>query len=150
MRLIWAVLSAVFLGAEALSLGLVSIWFALGALCALLAEVFGAPPWLQIVLFIAVSAATLAMTRPLVKKFINGKTQATNADRALGMKAVAREDIDNLAGAGTVSLDGKIWSARSADGGTIPAGATVRVERIEGVKLIVRPDAAPAGSMAKQ
>ena len=150
MRLIWAVLSAVFLGAEALSLGLVSIWFALGALGALLAEVLGAPPWLQIVLFIAVSAATLAMTRPLVKKFINGKTQATNADRALGMKAVAREDIDNLAGAGTVSLDGKIWSARSADGGTIPAGATVRVERIEGVKLIVRPEVATAGSMAKQ
>ena len=139
MRLIWAVLSAVFLGAEALSLGLVSIWFALGALSALLSEVLGAPPWLQIVLFILISAATLALTRPLVRKYINGRAQATNADRALGMEAVTKEDIDNLAGSGTVSLDGKLWSARSAGGEMIPAGATVRVERIEGVKLIVRP-----------
>ena len=139
MRLVWAVLSAVFLGAEALTLGIVSIWFALGALSALVAEALGAAAWLQVVLFAVVSAAALALTRPLVKKYINGRTQATNADRAVGMEAIVQERIDNLAGAGTVRVDGKLWSARSAGGEYIPSGATVRVERIEGVKLIVSP-----------
>ncbi|MBR1659759.1 MAG: NfeD family protein [Oscillospiraceae bacterium] len=138
MRIFWAVLSAVFLGTEAISLGVTSIWFALGALAALVAEVLGAPVWLQALLFAAVSAGTLALTRPLVKKYINGRTQATNADRVIGMRAVVREDIDNLSGAGTVAVDGKLWSARSADGGPVKAGTTVRVQRIEGVKLIVR------------
>ena len=57
----------------------------------------------------------------------------------IGMEAIVQERIDNLAGAGTVRVDGKIWSARSAGGEYIPSGATVRVERIEGVKLIVSP-----------
>ena len=139
MRIFWAVLAAVFLGAEAISLGITSIWFALGALSALLVEVLGGPVWLQAVCFGAVSAATLALTRPLVKKFINSKTQATNADRVVGMRAVVKEAIDNLAGTGAVAVDGKLWSARTADGAPVGEGTTVRVERIEGVKLIVTP-----------
>ena len=137
MILFWAAATVVFIVVELATVGLASIWFALGALCALIAAALGAKLWLQIVLFFVVSVITLILTRPLVKKYINGKTHATNADRVLGMTAVVKEAVDNLAGTGAVFADGKVWSARSADGAPIEPGTLVTVREIQGVKLIV-------------
>ena len=137
MILFWAAATVVFIVVELATVGLASIWFALGALCALIAAALGAKLWLQIVLFFVVSVITLILTRPLVKKYINGKTHATNADRVLGMTAVVKEAVDNLAGTGAVFADGKVWSARSADGAPIEPGTLVTVQEIQGVKLIV-------------
>lgn len=139
MIIFWAVATVAFIVIELATIGITSIWFAIGSLCALIAALLGAPLWLQIVWFAVISAATLILTRPLVKKYINGKTQPTNADRVIGMRAVVREEINNLAETGAVLADGKIWSARSADDENIPLGTLVAVKEIRGVKLIVVP-----------
>ena len=130
---------AVFLAAELATVGLTSIWFALGSAVSLVSALLGAALWLQIACFVVVSAAALVLTRPLAKKFINSRAQPTNADRVLGAEALVRERIDNLEETGAVAVDGKVWTARSADGGVIEPGVIVTVERIDGVKLIVVP-----------
>ena len=133
----WAVAVVAFVILELATVGLASIWFALGALCALIAALLGAQLWLQIVWFAIVSIATLLLTRPLAKKYINSKTMATNADRVIGRRAVVKERIDELAGTGAVLADGKMWSARTVDGSTAEPGDVVTVREIRGVKLIV-------------
>ncbi len=135
----WAVAVVAFIILELATVGLASIWFALGALCALIAALLGAPLWLQIVWFVIISVATLLLTRPLAKKYINSKTMATNADRVIGRRAVVKERIDELAGTGAVLADGKMWSARTTDGSAVDPGAIVTVREIRGVKLIVAP-----------
>lgn len=140
----WAVAVIAFVILELATVGLASIWFALGALCALIAALLGAPVWLQIVWFVIVSVATLLLTRPLAKKYINSKTMATNADRVIGGKAVVKERIDELAGTGAVLADGKMWTARTADGSVAEHGDIVTVLEIRGVRLIVAPERADA------
>ena len=142
MIVFWGVTAIIFLVVELATYGLTSIWFAIGALCALLTAVLNAPAWLQIVWFAVISAATLLITRPLAKKYVNSRTQPTNADRVIGTKATVRETVDNRAGTGTVFADGKLWTARSAEDETYPAGTVVIIQKIEGVKLIV--SAAPS------
>lgn len=123
---------------EALTVGLVTIWFAVGALAALISSLFGGPLWLQILLFIVVTAVTLVTTRPLVKKYFSKNShKPTNADMVLGKEAQVTEEINNLQGTGAVKCDGKEWTARSEDGEVIPAGEIVTAVKIEGVKLIV-------------
>lgn len=135
----WGICIVVFLIIEGVTVGLTSIWFALGALASLIAAILDVPIWLQVFFFIAVSLVSLLLTRPLAKKFINTKVHPTNADRCIGQECAVTETIDNLSATGTVTLDGKVWSARSATGVPISSGSRVRVVRIEGVKLIVAP-----------
>lgn len=146
MSIVWVVLMVVFLVVEAATAGLTCIWFAVGSLAALIAALFDAQLWLQIVWFLVISFVTLYFTRPLVKKYVNSRSQPTNADMVIGKEALVTEDIDNVEATGTVSVGGKVWTARSADGGRIKSGAVVSVLRIEGVKLIVEP--VPAQSQA--
>ena len=91
--------------------------------------------------------AVLLATKPLVKKYLRPRIQATNADRCVGRTGVVLEDIDNLAATGQVRVCGSVWSARSTDGAPIAAGTTVVVDRIEGVKLMVRTAKTPAGKV---
>ena len=140
MTAVWLVAMIVLLVIEGVVPGLISIWFALGALAALVSALLHAPLWLQIVWFLVVSIAALALTRPLAKKYINAKTQPTNADMLIGKECVVRESIDNVLGAGAVSVDGKVWTARTEnDDIKAPEGSRAVVVRIEGVKLIVKP-----------
>lgn len=146
VSIVWVVLMVVFLVVEAATAGLTCIWFAIGSLAALIAALFDAQLWLQIVWFLVISFVTLYFTRPLVKKYVNSRSQPTNADMVIGKEALVTEDIDNVEATGAVSVGGKVWTARSADGGRIKSGAVVSVLRIEGVKLIVEP--VPAQSQA--
>ena len=146
MSIVWVVLMVVFLVVEAATAGLTCIWFAIGSLAALIAALFDAQLWLQIVWFLVISFVTLYFTRPLVKKYVNSRSQPTNADMVIGKEALVTEGIDNVEATGAVSVGGKVWTARSADGGRIKSGAVVSVLRIEGVKLIVEP--VPAQSQA--
>lgn len=138
MEIFWLAACVIFLVVEAVTPSLVSIWFGIGALVSLIAAAIGAELWLQIVLFLAVSAITLAATRPLAKKFLDKKHQATNADMVIGKIAVVTEEIDNVSAKGAATCMGKEWSARSKDASVIPAGTKVKVLSIEGVKLIVK------------
>lgn len=134
---IWLIAVIVFGVVEAITAGLVSIWFVIGAVAALLSAILGAHPVVQIVLFAVVSAVALAATRPLVRKFTKTDQTATNADRVLGTTAKVTETIDNENSQGAVYVDGKTWSARSAEDSVIPAGEQVRILKMEGVKLFV-------------
>lgn len=138
MLIFWVVLLILLIVIEAVTAQMVTIWFVAGAAAAIVAERFGAQIWLQWVIFIAVSAVALVVTRPLVKKLTKTKLQPTNADRCIGQTAVVVQEIDNVAGKGQVHVNGVIWTARSADGSVIGKDEKVTVEKIEGVKLIVK------------
>ena len=135
MNWLWLGAAVVFGLIEAATAALVSVWFVGGAVAALLVSLLGGALWLQILLFLAVSAVILALTRPLVKKMA-GHVQPTNLDQTIGASARVTEDA---AGTGAVYVKGKMWTARSSSGATIPIGTEVTVERIEGVKLYVTP-----------
>ena len=122
---------------EAATVGLVCIWFAGGALAALIAAALGAKLWLQVLVFFVVSAGLLAAFRPFVRKFVNTKGAPTNVDANIGKTAVVIETIDNLRGTGRVMIGSVDWTARSEDGSVIEKDALVRVLRIEGVKVCV-------------
>lgn len=134
----WIVSLVAFIVVEAVTAQLVTIWFAAGSLCALIAEVLNAPVWLQITVFVVVSAITLAATRPLVKKLKSKPSFSPNADRVIGQKAIVTEEIDNIAAKGRADVNGMSWVARSEDNSKIPVGTEVVIIRIEGVKLIVK------------
>ena len=135
---IWLIALLVFLVAEIATVSLVSIWFVGGASVALIAAVLGAPFWLQVSLFVAVSAALLLALRPLTKKYFTPKAKF-GTDRLIGTQAIVTERIDNLSATGAVHADGKEWSARSADGSVLEVGSVATILSIEGVKVIVNP-----------
>lgn len=138
--IIWLGLMVVFLIIEgACPIHLVSIWFAAASLVAMLVALLGGELWLQGVVFVVVSAGLLALLWPVVKKFINPKVTATNVDSLIGKLAHVTEDIDNIDAHGQAKVNGLEWSARSVDGNPIPKGTLVRIDHVEGVKLIVKP-----------
>ena len=139
VSIIWLAAAIVFAAAEAISVGLTSMWFALGSLAALLVCALNGAVWLQFAVFCAVSLITLALLRPLARKYFTPKLTATNADRNIGKEAVVLQEIDNLNATGQVSVGGVVWTARAENDAVIPKGETVRIRRIEGVKLIVSP-----------
>ena len=139
MLWLWLGAMVVFGIVEALTAGLVSIWCVAGSAAALIGALLGAGIGVQVALFLAVSALALAVTRPLLRKITAAKATPTNLDRVLGDSGKVTETIDNENSTGAVYVDGKTWTARSADGSVIPAGTRVIVERIEGVKLLVKP-----------
>ena len=136
---IWLALIIVTAIVEGVTTQLVSIWFTVGAVAGFLGSLFGAPLWLQLVLFAAVTAVTLAATRPLVKKMIHFKKEDTNAGRCIGKEAIVLHEINNQMAVGQVTVLGSVWTALSDDGSIVPAGSKVLIKKIEGVKLIVQP-----------
>ena len=138
MYIVWAIAILAFGIFEGITAQLVSIWFVFGSVAGLIAAFCGAPISVQLVVFIAVTVVTLAATRPIVKKKLNSKAEKTNADRCIGQDAVVLEEINNLLPTGQVKADGKVWTARSSDGSSIPKDTVVTVEKIDGVKLIVK------------
>ena len=140
MYVVWAVAIIAFGIFEGITAQLVSIWFVLGSVAALIATFCGAPIWLQAVIFVIVSAVSMAGTRPFVRKYLHGKIEKTNADRCIGQEAIVIEEINNLLSTGLVKTDGKVWTARSSEqDAVIPKDSIVIVDRIEGVKVIVSP-----------
>ena len=128
----------VFFGVvEGVTAGLVSIWFVLGAAAALIAALLNAALAVQFVVFLIVSALALVATRPLVKKLRAGKPVPTNLDRVIGAAGRVTETVDNSIASGAVYVDGKTWTARSADGSILPKGQMVRIVKMEGVMLFV-------------
>ena len=136
---IWLVAFVVCLVIESQTVELVAIWFAAGALTAMVASLCGAELWLQIVLFLVVSGVLLAALRPFVKKFIKPRITATNVDAVIGSQGYITTAVDNLAATGEVKLGALTWTARSSDGTKLAAGTLVKVDRIEGVKVFVSP-----------
>ncbi len=137
MTIIWLVIAVVMGVTEACTVQLVSVWFAIGSAAACITSLFTDQIYIQVIVFVVVTAIALAVTRPLVKKLKRKRPEATNADRYIGRSAVVVEAIDNDHAKGLVKVDNEKWTARSADGQSIEPGDRVVVTAIEGVKLIV-------------
>ena len=140
MQYIWLAFVILFVIAECMTVGLVSIWFAGGSLIAMFLAMAGAGLGLQMAAFVVISAGLLFATRPLAKKYINNKKEKTNYKSVIGEIAKVTETIDNYNQTGTAFADGKEWTARSTnDAVVIEKDTLVKVIAIEGVKLIVEP-----------
>ena len=135
--IIWLALMVVFLIVEASTVVMVSLWFAAGSMAALLVSLLGAPIWLQVALFLAVSGVLLASLRPMVRKHFTPRLQRTNVDAVVGSQGYVTADIDNVAATGSVKLGAMEWTARSTTGAPVPKGTLVKVDKIEGVKAFV-------------
>jgi len=135
---IWLIILVILVAGEAITVGLTFIWFAVGAFGGLLVAALGGPIWLQIVVFLALSALALVLVRPAAAKLLTPGISPTNADRVLSQIALVTEEIDNVAETGQVKLFGQVWTARSESGDVIPLQTRVRILRIEGVKVFVR------------
>lgn len=137
MTYVWGVSAIILLLIEALTAQLVSIWFFVGAIGALVASLFTDSIIIQIIVFIILSMLVLIILRPLLKKIISFKKEDTNIGRYIGKKAFVLSEINNDLGIGQVNVNGSLWGARSIDGSVIKEGEMVRVESINGVKLNV-------------
>lgn len=137
--IIWLVLMIVFLVVEGATVVMVSLWFSAGALAAMVASLLGAPVWLQVLLFLLVSAVLLACLRGMVRKHFTPKLTRTNVDAIVDSRGYVTSDIDNISATGTVKLGAMEWTARSTSGCPIPKGTLIKVDKIEGVKAFVTP-----------
>ena len=136
---LWFVLLVVFILVEASTVTMVSIWFVIGSLAAMIVSFLGGQFWLQIVVFLAVSAVLLIALRPITKKFLSPRIVKTNVDSVIGAKGRVTASIDNVEAKGQVKLGAMEWTARSTDGSPIEKDTLVTVDRIEGVKVFVTP-----------
>ncbi len=133
----WLIVFILFTAGEALTEGLTSIWFAVGALASLIVVGLGASITVQAFVFLGVSALCMLYLRPLSKKHFIPKKTATNADRLIGASALVTETVDNILASGAVKINGQFWSAVSAHDVVIPEQSKVKILEIQGVKLVV-------------
>lgn len=135
----WLIAMIVFIVGEMITVGLTCIWFAAGALVALIIAAFGGGLLFQIVAFLLVSGILLWMTRSWAKQFINSRVQKTNVERVVGERACVTERVSNLEQTGRAVVLGQDWSIRAEDDKEIiEPGTLIEVVRVSGVKLIVK------------
>lgn len=138
--LIWLIIMIAFLVIEAVTVGLTTIWFAAGALVALIACALGLGLLGQFLLFFAVSLVLLFFTRPFAMKYINPHRTRTNYEDIVDKVVKITERVDNRNETGTAVLNGQEWTARMKDDAkTLEVGSTAKVVEIKGVKLILEP-----------
>ena len=137
LAIIWLIVLVVCLVAEIATLGLTSIWFAGGALLAMIIAMIGGPLWLQVLVFLIASIVLLIFTRPIAAKYFNKNREKTNVNSTIGKQAIVTVTIDNLKGEGQIVTEGMEWTARSLDSTVIEEGSVVTIEKIEGVKAVV-------------
>lgn len=135
--IVWVLIIILGVGIEAVTLNLTSIWFAAGALAALIVLTLGGGLFMQLVAFAVAAAVLLVLVRPMTRHLLRPKGARTNADRIVGEFATVTEEIDNTASQGTIKVFGLVWSARSVDNAIIPVGETVQIRSISGVKAMV-------------
>ena len=138
MQYVWIGFLLAAVAVEALTTELVAIWFFPSAIVALVLSFFAVPPLVQVLVFLLLGAVLLFLFRPLCLRFVKPKETKTNIDAIIGKTALVTEEIDNAKECGEVRVGGLCWSARSAEGATLPVGAQVTVLAVDGVKLIVK------------
>lgn len=139
MWIIWLSLFVVMLIVEALSTELVSIWFSFGALIALIVSFIDKVPWwVEVIIFIVVSIATLLAMRPVLKRYFKTNVIKTNVDSYTGKRGYVIEDIEYLK-PGAVKIGDVSWTAIPVDKDQkILENEIIEVVSVSGNKLIVR------------
>lgn len=133
----WLIVVAVMLIFEIFSMGLTTIWFSIGAVVSAITSAFGAPLWLQIMLFCVVSIVVMLLVRPFAMKVIDKNRTKTNVDALVGQQVAVLETINNQKETGRVMLNQVEWMARSTENVVIEAGERVVIDSVSGVKLMV-------------
>lgn len=136
--LIWILLIIAFIVIESATVSLISIWFAGGALVALLALLLGADVTIQILVFLLVSVLCIVLLRKFALNSVKNKKSKTNIDRIIGQEIILKEGISDELGAGLAVINDVEWKVKSENGELIPAGEKVKVVDVEGVKLVVK------------
>ena len=139
MWVIWLAIAVVMFIIEAVTTGLATLWFGIGALVAMIMDLCGASVPAQVIVMAIVSIVCFVLcmiwVRPKLESLRKMNIQHTNADRLIGKEGVVIVPLNNTEGKGQVKVDGQIWSAKAeAD---IAEGIRVTVKAIEGVKLVV-------------
>lgn len=136
--ILWIALIIVFVAVEIATVGLTAIWFAGGALVALLVQLLGLNIYWQIIFFIVASAILMTVTRPWALKYFKPRLVKTNYETVVGETVCLTEAVDNIKGTGTAVYKGQEWTARAYENGkTFEAGTIVSVKEIRGVTLYV-------------
>ena len=135
----WLIAMVIYAATELMTVSLVSIWFAVGALGAIIVALLGGGLILQVTVFLALAIVLLLGLRSVVRKHLAPRITKTNIDSLIGATGVVLTPVNNIAALGQVRVNGVEWSARSSDNSHINAGTLVRVDRIEGVKVFVSP-----------
>ena len=137
---IWLGIMIVLLFAEAATVGLTTIWFAAGALAAMVLCALGVGAFGQWTVFFIVSLVLLYFTRPIALKWMTPHKLRTNYENAVDKTVRITERVDNIAGTGAAVLNGQEWTARmQQDDVTLEPGELATVAAVEGVKLILIP-----------
>lgn len=140
-QIIWLLVLIVSVIGELMTMGLTSIWFAGGALVAIVLALIHVPFSIQIIIFGIVSAVLIIFTRPIAIKYFNKDRVRTNVESLVGRQGIVISEIDNLQNIGQITVNGQEWSARTVDSEIkLPVGAVVEIVSISGVKLMVKPD----------
>lgn len=138
MAIVWIALIIIFAAVEIITVGLTSIWFAGGALAALLCYALGLSELWQFIIFVTVSLVLLLFTRPWALKYLKPYLIKTNYEQVIDENVCLTENIDNIKGTGTAVYKGQEWTARAYDNNkTFEAGSIVKVKEIRGVTLYV-------------
>jgi len=137
----WLIVALIFGIIEIATVNFYTIWLAIAAVITAILSVFGLGIPGQILAFSLISLLLVLLTEAIVRKVIFGGRQEikTNIDALKGQEGIVTFKIDNRKGEGIVKIRGTDWSARSDDDESIPEGTIVIIQRIEGVKVIVKP-----------
>jgi len=137
--LVWTILVIVFAVLEGITLGLTTIWFAVGALAGMVMAMLGFGIQVQLVAFMVSALLTFAFIRPLAQKVLKVGNAKTNVDSLIGKTGIVHLAITPYK-VGQVKVNGQIWTSKAElEDVTIPVGEEIEVLRVDGVKLIVRP-----------
>ena len=130
----WLVVVVLLAIIEASTVNLVSIWFVISGLVALIVSLFTEAFYIQFGVFVLLGIILLVITKPAMNKMLKEKETKLNLERILGMEGIVTEEIEKNK-IGEVKVDGKLWSAVSDV--KIPVNSVVKAVSIEGVKLVV-------------
>jgi len=136
--MVWLAAMIILIIIEIVTVGLTTIWFAIGALMAIIVSMLGGGIILQLTVFLLISLGMLIFTRPLAIRYINNSRTRTNYEGIIGKVVRITQEVDNIAGKGTAVVNGQEWTVRSADDGIrMEAGSLAKIVDIKGVRLIV-------------
>lgn len=138
MPFVWLILIIAFILIEAFTYQLLCIWFAMGSIAGLITSLITDSYIWQISVFIIVSAIMLICLRPAVKKGLKPRGLKTITEELIGKEIMITEDVCNVKSSGQGKINGMTWTVRSSDNTDIKQGQTAVIEKVEGVKLIVK------------
>lgn len=133
----WLIVFIILLVIEIISVSLISIWFCVGALAAMICSVLGFDLYVQLGVFAAVSLICVILTRPLARRLHKKDIKPTNVNAFVGRRVLVYSAINNIENIGEIKINDIIWKAKSSDGSIIEKGKLVVIDEIKGVTAYV-------------